>query len=103
MEEKKINEAQVAEQTTSQENVNEQVNEMTELEILKAENKKLKKAFDDEKKACMRYYRQMTIQKGALLKLVEGGKVTQEDIMKAVVDGQGFADFEALVFFMSDH
>ena len=96
MEEKKINEAQAAEQTTSQENVNEQVNEMTELEILKGENELLQKQYESEKKSCLRYYRQMNMLKQAITKLTEEGKVTEEDVVKAVLAGQNLISLEDL-------
>lgn len=98
MEEKKINEVQVAEQTTSQENVNEQVNEMTELEILKGENERLQKQYESEKKSCLRYYRQMNMLKQAITKLTEEGKVTEEDVVKAVLAGQNLMSLDDLLF-----
>ncbi len=102
MEEKNLNEAQVAEQTTSQENVNEQVNEMTELEILKGENELLQKQYESEKKSCLRYYRQMNMLKQAITKLTEEGKVTEEDVVKAVLAGQNLMSLEDLLFTLAD-
>ena len=102
MEEKKINEAQVAEQTTSQENVNEQVNEMTELEILKGENERLQKQYESEKKSCLRYYRQMNMLKQAITKLTEEGKITEEDVVKAVLAGQNLMSLDDLLFTLAD-
>lgn len=102
MEEKNLNEAQVAEQTTSQENVNEQVNEMTELEILKGENERLQKQYESEKKSCLRYYRQMNMLKQAITKLTEEGKVTEEDVVKAVLAGQNLMSLEDLLFTLAD-
>ena len=102
MEEKKINEAQVAEQTTSQENVNEQVNEMTELEILKGENELLQKQYESEKKSCLRYYRQMNMLKQAITKLTEEGKITEEDVVKAVLAGQNLMSLDDLLFTLAD-
>ena len=102
MEEKKINEAQVAEKTTSQENVNEQVNEMTELEILKGENERLQKQYESEKKSCHRYYRQMDMLKQAIEKLTEEGKITEDDVVKAVLVGQNLITLEDLLFTLSD-
>ena len=102
MEEKKINEAQVAEKTTSQENVNEQVNEMTELEILKGENERLQKQYESEKKSCLRYYRQMNMLKQAITKLTEEGKVTEEDVVKAVLAGQNLMSLDDLLFTLAD-
>lgn len=102
MEEKKINEAQAAEQTTSQENVNEQVNEMTELEILKGENDRLQKQYESEKKSCLRYYRQMNMLKQAITKLTEEGKITEEDVVKAVLAGQDLMSLEDLLFTLAD-
>ncbi len=102
MEEKKINEAQVAEQTTSQENVNEQVNEMTEFEILKGENELLQKQYESEKKSCLRYYRQMNMLKQAITKLTEEGKITEEDVVKAVLAGQNLMSLDDLLFTLAD-
>ena len=102
MEEKKINEAQAAEQTTSQENVNEQVNEMTELEILKGENERLQKQYESEKKSCLRYYRQMNMLKQAIEKLTEEGKITEEDVVKAVLVGQNLMSLDDLLFSLVD-
>ncbi len=102
MEEKKINEAQAAEQTTSQENVNEQVNEMTELEILKGENERLQKQYESEKKSCHRYYRQMDMLKQAIEKLTEEGKITEEDVVKAVLAGQNLMSLDDLLFSLVD-
>lgn len=102
MEEKKINEAQVAEQTTSQENVNEQVNEMTELEIFKGENERLQKQYESEKKSCLRYYRQMNMLKQAITKLTEEGKITEEDVVKAVLAGQNLMSLDDLLFTLAD-
>ena len=102
MEEKNLNEAQVAEQTTSQENVNEQVNEMTELEILKGENELLQKQYESEKKSCLRYYRQMNMLKQAITKLTEEGKITEEDVVKAVLAGQNLMSLDDLLFTLAD-
>ena len=103
MEEKKINEAQVAEQTTSQdENKNEQVNEMTELEILKGENEKLQKQYESEKKSCLRYYRQTNMLKQAIAKLTEEGKITEDDVVKAVLVGQNLMGIDDLLFTLAD-
>lgn len=102
MEEKNLNEAQVAEQTTSQENVNEQVNEMTELEILKGENERLQKQYESEKKSCLRYYRQMNMLKQAITKLTEEGKITEEDVVKAVLAGQNLMSLDDLLFTLAD-
>ena len=102
MEEKNLNEAQVAEQTTSQENVNEQVNEMTEFEILKGENELLQKQYESEKKSCLRYYRQMNMLKQAITKLTEEGKITEEDVVKAVLAGQNLMSLDDLLFTLAD-
>lgn len=102
MEEKNLNEAQVAEQTTSQENVNEQVNEMTELEILKGDNERLQKQYESEKKSCLRYYRQMNMLKQAITKLTEEGKITEEDVVKAVLAGQNLMSLDDLLFTLAD-
>ena len=102
MEEKKINEAQAAEQTTSQENVNEQVNEMTELEILKGENERLQKQYESEKKSCLRYYRQMNMLKQAITKLTEEGKITEDDVVKAVLVGQNLMSLDDLLYTLAD-
>ena len=102
MEEKKMNEAQVAEQTTSQENVNEQVNEITELEIFKGENERLQNQYESEKKSCLRYYRQMNMLKQAITKLTEEGKVTEEDVVKAVLAGQNLMSLDDLLFTLAD-
>ena len=99
MEEKKINEAQVAEQTTSQENVNEQVNEMTELEILKAENEQLKaqntelieklktteNSLDWNRKSYIEYMNQRDILKKALEELCKRKNISQAEMYEAMM------------------
>ena len=123
MEEKKINEAQVAEQTTSQdENMNtadykklyeEQtanlgdaedcVNRLNEdNERLMAENADLLKKYESEKKSCLRYYRQMNMLKQAITKLTEEGKVTEEDVVKAVLTGQNLMSLDDLLYTLAD-
>lgn len=101
MEEKNLNEVQAAEQTTSQDE-NKQVNEMTELETIKAVNEKLLKQYESEKKSCLRYYRQMNMLKQAITKLTEEGKVTEEDVVKAVLAGQNLMSLDDLLFTLAD-
>jgi len=101
MEEKNLNEAQVAEQTTSQVE--------SELDVIINENKALKEAnsellkkYESEKKSCLRYYRQMNMLKQAITKLTEEGKITEDDVVKAVLVGQNLMSLEDLLFTLAD-
>lgn len=112
MEEKKINEEQAAEQTTSQDenkNVNELDTLKRELEELGASynalddaNSELLKKYESEKKSCLRYYRQMNMLKQAITKLTEEGKITEDDVVKAVLVGQNLMSLEDLLFTLAD-
>ena len=112
MEEKNLNEAQVAEQTTSQDenkNVNELDTLKRELEELGASynalddaNSELLKKYESEKKSCLRYYRQMNMLKQAITKLTEEGKITEDDVVKAVLVGQNLMSLEDLLFTLAD-
>ncbi len=106
MEEKKITEAQVAEQTTSQENINKVESELdviiNENTTLKSENERLQKQYESEKKTCLRYYRQMNMLKTAINKLIEDGKIAEDDVTKAILVGQSLTSIEDLLFTLAD-
>ena len=101
MEEKKMNEAQVAEQTTSQ--VESELDViLNENKALMAANEKLAKDFESEKKACMRYYRQMNMLKQAVTQLVGEGKLQEEDVVKAVLTGNSVITLDDLLLTLSN-
>jgi len=101
MEEKKMNEAQVAEQTTSQ--VESELDVIiNENKALKEANEQLQKKYESEKKSCLRYYRQMNMLKQAIEKLTEEGKITEDDVVKAVLVGQNLISLEDLLFTLAD-
>lgn len=101
MEEKKMNEAQVAEQTTSQ--VESELDVIiNENKALKEANEQLQKKYESEKKSCLRYYRQMNMLKQAITKLTEEGKITEDDVVKAVLVGQNLMSLEDLLFTLAD-
>ena len=101
MEEKKMNEAQVAEQTTSQ--VESELDVIiNENKALKEANEQLQKKYESEKKSSLRYYRQMNMLKQAITKLTEEGKITEDDVVKAVLVGQNLMSLEDLLFTLSD-
>ena len=105
MEEKKITEAQVAEQTTSQENINKVESELDVIineTTLKSENERLQKQYESEKKTCLRYYRQMNMLKTAINKLIEDGKIAEDDVTKAILVGQSLTSIEDLLFTLAD-
>ena len=106
MEEKKMNEAQVTEQTTSQENINKVESELdviiNENTTLKSENERLQKQYESEKKTCLRYYRQMTMLKQAIENLIEGKKITEGDVVNAVLVGQNLMSLDDLLFTLAD-
>ena len=91
MEEKKINEAQVAEQTTSQENENVQVNEVDALnqriEELEKELKDTKSSKDYYWDQYSKYMGKVDILKSAIKKLGEKFNFTDADIIEAMVHG----------------
>ena len=101
MEEKKMNEAQVAEQTTSQ--VESELDVIiNENKALKEANEQLQKKYESEKKSTLRYYRQMNMLKQAITKLTEEGKITEDDVVKAVLVGQNLMSLEDLLFTLAD-
>ena len=101
MEEKKMNEAQVAEQTTSQ--VESELDVIiNENKALKEANEQLQKKYESEKKSCMRYYRQMTMLKQAITQLIGEQRITEEEVVKAVLTGQSVITLEDLLFTLSD-
>ena len=91
MEEKKINEAQAAEQTTSQENENVQVNEVDALkqriEELEKELKDTKSSKDYYWDQYSKYMGKVDILKSAIKKLGEKFNFTDADIIEAMVHG----------------
>lgn len=100
MEEKKMNEAQV-EQTTSQ--VESELDIiLNENKALKEANERLQKKYESEKKSCMRYYRQMTMLKQAITQLIGEQRITEEEVVKAVLTGQSVITLEDLLFTLSD-
>ena len=91
MEEKNLNEAQVAEQTASQENENVQVNEV---DALKQRIEELEKELKDTKSSKDYYWDQYSkhmgkvdILKSAIKKLGEKFNFTDADIIEAMVHG----------------
>ena len=100
MEEKKMNEAQV-EQTAPQ--VESELDIiLNENKALKEANEQLQKKYESEKKSCLRYYRQMNMLKQAITKLTEEGKITEDDVVKAVLVGQNLMSLEDLLFTLAD-
>ena len=91
MEEKNLNEAQVAEQTTSQENENVQVNEVDALkqriEELEKELKDTKSSKDYYWDQYSKYMGKVDILKSAIKKLGEKFNFTDADIIEAMVHG----------------
>ena len=101
MEEKKMNEAQVAEQTTSQ--VESELDVIiNENKALKEANEQLQKKYESEKKSTLRYYRQMNMLKQAITKLTEDKKISEDDVVKAVLVGQNLMSLEDLLFTLAD-
>lgn len=100
MEEKKMNEAQV-EQTAPQ--VESELDIiLNENKALKEANEQLQKKYESEKKSCMRYYRQMTMLKQAITQLIGEQRITEEEVVKAVLTGQSVITLEDLLFTLSD-
>jgi len=113
-----LNEAQAAEQPTSQEIINslEQPTLESELVTLKREleelnlsyqaldkdNTELLNKYESEKKSCLRYYRQMTMLKQAIENLIEGKKITEGDVVNAVLVGQNLMSLDDLLFTLAD-
>lgn len=101
MEEKKMNEAQVAEQTTSQ--VESELDVIiNENKALKEANEQLQKKYESEKKSSLRYYRQMNMLKQAITKLTEDKKISEDDVVKAVLVGQNLMSLDDLLFTLAD-
>ena len=100
MEEKKMNEAQV-EQTAPQ--VESELDIiLNENKALKEANEQLQKKYESEKKSCMRYYRQMNMLKQAITQLIGEQRITEEEVVKAVLTGQSVITLEDLLFTLSD-
>jgi len=100
MEERKINEAQV-EQTAPQ--VESELDIiLNENKALKEANEQLQKKYESEKKSCMRYYRQMTMLKQAITQLIGEQRITEDEVVKAVLTGQSVITLEDLLFTLSD-
>lgn len=98
MEEKNLNEAQVAEQTTSQdENKN-----MSEVDALKAEIKKLNETIDYLRTSNSREYRKVDILKGALKMLKDKYSVSDSDYYGALIcGGDGELDIDDILYQLS--
>lgn len=75
---------------------------LNENKALKAANEKLAKDFESEKKACMRYYRQMNMLKQAVTQLVGEGKLQEEDVVKAVLTGNSVITLDDLLLTLSN-
>jgi rubrerythrin len=84
MEEKNLNEAQVAEQTTSQQDENKN---MSDVDALKAEIKKLNETIDYLRTSNNREYRKVDILKGALKMLKDKYSVSDMDYYCALICG----------------
>lgn len=99
MEEKKMNEAQVAEQTTSQQDENKN---MSDVDALKAEIKKLNETIDYQRTSNNREYRKVEILKGALMLLKEKYSITDGDYYAALITGgNGELDIDAILYQLS--
>jgi hypothetical protein len=69
---------------------------------LKEANEQLQKKYESEKKSCMRYYRQMTMLKQAITQLIGEQRITEEEVVKAVLTGQSVITLEDLLLTLSD-
>ena len=99
MEEKNLNEAQVAEQTTSQQDENKN---MSEVDALKAEIKKLNETIDYLRTSNNREYRKVDILKGALMLLKEKYSIPDGDYYAALISGgNGELDIDAILYQLS--
>lgn len=99
MEEKNLKEAQVAEQTTSQQDENKN---MSEVDALKVENESLAKKVDDLQEINSRTYRRVEILKGALMSLKEKYSITDGDYYTALITGgNGELDIDAILYQLS--
>ena len=99
MEEKNLNEAQVAEQTTSQENVNEQMSMTEYFDTLKGENERLQKqnaelieklktaesSLDWNRKQYIEYMNQRDILKKALEEFCKRKNISQAEMYEAMM------------------
>lgn len=99
MEEKNLKEGQVAEQTTSQQDENMN---MSEVDALKAEIKKLNETIDYQRTSNNREYRKVDILKGALMLLKEKYSITDGDYYAALISGgNGEHDIDAILYQLS--
>ena len=99
MEETNLNEAQVAEQTTSQQDENKN---MSEVDALKAEIKKLNETIDYLRTSNNREYRKVDILKGALMLLKEKYSIPDGDYYAALISGgNGELDIDAILYQLS--
>ena len=99
MEEKNLKEGQVAEQTTSQQDENKN---MSEVDALKAEIKKLNETIDYLRTSNSREYRKVDILKGALKMLKDKYSVTDSDYYGALLcGGDGEIDIDKILYQLS--
>ena len=99
MEEKNLKEGQVAEQTTSQQDENKN---MSEVDALKAEIKKLNETIDCLRTSNNREYRKVDILKGVLKMLKEKYSITDGDFCAALVSGNnGELDIDTILYQLS--
>ena len=98
MEEKKMNEAQV-EQTAPQQDENMN---MSDVDALKAEIKKLNETIDYLRTSSSREYRKVDILKGALKMLKDKYSVTDSDYYGALIcGGNGDLDIDDILYQLS--
>lgn len=89
---------------------NEMTNETTQqpvdmsirLDELETENRNLKKDLAKEKSSGLRNFRMAAMLEGALTNLIEQGKVTDDDVKKAIIEGQGLTTFKELMFSLTN-
>ena len=99
MEEKNLKEGQVAEQTTSQQDENMN---MSDVDALKAEIKKLNETIDYLRTSSSMEYRKVEILKGALKMLKDKYSVTDSDYYGALLcGGDGEIDIDDILYQLS--
>lgn len=89
---------------------NEMTNETTQqpvdmsirLDELETENRNLKKDLAKEKSSGLRNFRMAAMLEGALTNLIEQGKVTDDEVKKAIIEGRGLTTFKELMFSLTN-
>lgn len=99
MKEKNLKEGQVAEQTTSQQDENKN---MSDVDALKAEIKKLNETIDYQRTSNSREYRKVDILKGALKILKDKYSVSDGDYYGALLcGGDGEINIDDILYQLS--